>query len=78
MKKTFLIVAVVALAALGMTSCANTDSCYQFTTSTGGITVITYGYMTKSEADATKANLDTSFSTCTYKRVLKSEADCKN
>ena len=78
MKKTFLIVAVVAIAALGMTSCANTDSCYQFTTSTGGITVITYGYMTKSEADATKANLDTSFSTCTYKRVLKSEADSTN
>ena len=77
MKKTFLIVAVVAIAALGMTSCANTERCYEFTTSAGNGTVVTYGYMTKSEADAWKANLDTSFSKCTYKRVLKSEADCK-
>lgn len=69
--------AVVAIAALGMTSCANTKSCYEFTTSTGNVTLVTYGYMTKSDADATKVNLDTSISTCTYKRVLKSEADCK-
>ena len=78
MKKTFLTFAIVAIAAFGMTSCANTESCYEFTTSTGAVSVVTYGYMTKSDADATKANLETSFSTCTYKRVSKSEADCTN
>jgi len=76
MKKTFLILSIVA--ALGMTSCSNTESCYEFTTVSGSVTLTTYGYMTKAEADAHKADLDTSWSTCTYKRVSKSEADCTN
>ena len=78
MKKNFLIAAVLILAALGMTACSDTKSCYEFTTVSGSVTLTTYGYMTKAEADAKKANLDSSISTCTYKRVSKSEADCTN
>lgn len=76
MKKGFLI-AAVAVVAFAMTAYSNTERCYEFTTVSGGVSVKTYGYMTKAEADATKANLTTSFSTCTYKAVAKSEADCK-
>ena len=76
MKKNFLIAAVLILAALGMSACSDTKSCYEFTTVTWSVTVTTYDYMTKAEADAKKADLDTSWSTCTYKRVSKSEADC--
>ena len=83
MKKNFLIAAVLILAALGMSACSDTKSCYEFTTvihwsSTTQTTSVTYEYMTKAEADAHKADLETSSSTCTYKRVSKSEADCTN
>ena len=83
MKKNFLIAAVLILAALGMSACSDTKSCYEFTTvinwtSTTQTTSVTYEYMTKTEADAHKADLETSSSTCTYKRVSKSQADCTN
>ena len=81
MKKHFLIAGALAVLALAMTACSDTKSCYDFTTvinwtSTTQTTSITYEYMTKAEADAHKADLETSSSTCTYKRVSKSEADC--
>ncbi len=71
-----MISAVVLIDVLAMTACSDTKHCYEFKTVTGSVTVTTYDYMTKAEADAKKADLDTSWSTCTYKRVSKSEADC--
>ncbi len=76
MKKSLLCLATVALLALA--SCSDQNHCYEFTTTVGPLTTTTYLYCTKTEAEAHKSNLTTSASTCTFKKVSKSEADCKN
>ena len=58
MKKVFLTLAVVAVAALGMTSCSDEARCWKVTTSSDKGEITTYVWGTKSDMQAAKENAE--------------------
>ncbi|MDD6642071.1 MAG: hypothetical protein PUD89_07870 [Bacteroidales bacterium] len=71
MKKVFLTLAVVAVAALGMTSCSDEARCWKVTTSSDKGEITTYVWGTKSDMQAAKENAE-KVSGVTYKYVAES------
>lgn len=82
MKKLIIAVAVVLTAGL-MTSCGNSEKCYQIKATSGENVVTSYVWGTKADVDVAKEKLSATMTLIgadvkfTTKAVSKSQEDCK-
>ncbi len=63
---------------LFMTSCEDVNSCWEFKCTYSSVTVETYFYGTKSEAELLKDELEAEDFDVKYSKSSKSESDCVN
>ena len=74
MKKVFLTLAVVAVAALGMTSCNDSSEarCWKVTYKAAGVEIVTYTWMSEDTMNATYGK----FTDFKAEKVSGTEGDC--